>query len=298
MSEEQGTLIQSDDTSQSEPAQSGDLVSTVDLAIPEEQPSEETKTTEEPGGGDKEQGEEKEVEKSKTDTKVEDTRLDKHPRFKELITSNRAMKEQIAQQAEQIEALQRIPQERKPEYEDFGVKSNEQLTEMFEEDLRGFLQNFAKQVRDEVRTDVLSDVQREIYANKEAEHLKAIEATYNQYASENPRFNDMWDSGDIERFMDANPGHNAISAYMVLTKEAEMQAAIDEAVAKAVKEAEAKTAKSQQAKKKAQVLDSAPSTTGYAVKQVPAELKDTKKFGGLAAVLTTRSLARSKRASQ
>jgi len=177
------------------------------------------------------------------------------------------------------------------------MKSNEELTEMFEEDPRTFLQDFAKQIHAEVRSEVLSEVQGEIAASREAEERKSIEATFNNYAQDNPTFDDMWDSGKIQNFMDKNPGHNAISAHMALTKETDTQAAIDEAVAKALKDAETKSDKSQKAKKNAQVLGSGPASSGHAVGQIPVELKDTKKYGGLATVLASRSLARTKQAS-
>ena len=310
MPEEQGTLTESGDTSQPEPFQSGDLISTVDMAIPipKETPSEETQKTEETDESDKgaedAKTEETKAEEQKAadlkaaeDAKAEESRFDKHPRFQELITSNRAFKAQLAQQAEQIEALKATPEKKEPEYNDLGMKSNEELTEMFEENPRTFLQDFAKQIHAEVRSEVLSEVQGEIAASREAEERKSIEATFNNYAQDNPTFDDMWDSGKIQNFMDKNPGHNAISAHMALTKETDTQAAIDEAVAKALKDAETKSDKSQKAKKNAQVLGSGPASSGHAVGQIPVELKDTKKYGGLATVLASRSLARTKQAS-
>ena len=302
MPEEEGTLTESGNTSQPEPFQSGDLISTVDMAmpIPKETPSEETQKTEETDESDK-GAEDAKTEETKADekeeVKSEDLRFDKHPRFQELITSNRAFKAQLAQQAEQIEALKAIPEKKEPEYNDLGMKSNEELTEMFEENPRTFLQDFAKQIHAEVRSEVLSEVQGEIAASREAEERKSIEATFNNYAQDNPTFDDMWDSGKIQNFMDKNPGHNAISAHMALTKETDTQAAIDEAVAKALKDAETKSDKSQKAKKNAQVLGSGPASSGHAVGQIPVELKDTKKYGGLATVLASRSLARTKQAS-
>ena len=312
MAEDQGTINDDiGDPSQPEPAQSGDLISTMDMAIPvqDEKPSEETKKTKETDGGDK-GGEDKKIEeelkveeqkaddlKAAETAKADDVRFDKHPRFQELISGNRAMKAQIAQQAEQIEALQEIPEKKETAYKDMGAMPKEELTEMIEEDPQGFARNLALQIRSEVREEVLSEVQDEIAANKETADRKSIEKTYTKYSQDHSDFDKMWDSGKLQSYMDENPGHNAISAHMALTKEVDAQSKIDEAVAKAVKETESKSTKSLKAKKNAQVLGGGPSSTGRAVDQMPVELKDTKKYGGLATVLAARSLARSTQAS-
>lgn len=299
MSEEQGTLTEdTGDSSEQVAAQSGDLVSTVEFAMPTgETPSEETQKTEKTDGGDKgEKTEEKtkvdEVAEQKATEKADNDRFDKHPRFQKLITGNRTLKEQIAQQAQQIKALQKPTKEKAPKYIDMGEKSNAELTEMFEESPQTFVRNIAKQLNAEIRGEVLSEVQETIAADKEQVEQKAIERTYTKYAQDHSDFNQLWDNGQIQDYMDENPGHNAISAHMALTKEVETKAAIDEAVAQAVKDTEVKTAKNLKAKKKAKVLGSGPSYTGHAVGQTPDELKDTKKYGGLVASLTARSIAR------
>ena len=72
----------------------------------------------------------------------------------------------------------------------------------------------------------------------------------------------MWDSGEIVRFIEANPGHNPISAYQAMIYETRMQKAIEEARAKAIKETEEKVNKNWQAKKQARVLGTGPSGPG------------------------------------
>jgi len=304
MAEEQGTITESGDTSQPEPFQSGDLSSTVDKAIPpvpEEKPSEETQKTEETDESDKEQGKEaagtKKAATEEAKKETDDTRFDKHPRFQELITGNRAMKTQVAQLTEQLKALQKPQKEEKPAYKDLGGMTKEEILEWQEDDPQAYARNLASQIEFEVRDRVLSEVQEARMAEQEANERKSVETTYIKYAKANPDFDTLWDSGQIEEYMSENPGHNAISAHMAMTKETAQQAAIDEAVAKALKEANTKADTSRKAKKGAQVLDSGPSSTGHAVNQIPAELTDTKKFGGLAAVLAQRSLARSTQAS-
>jgi len=297
MAEEEGTITEAGDTSQPVPVQSGDLISTVDMVapIPVEKSSEETQKTEETEGSDKEQG--KTDEQAAADVKAADTdRFDKHPRFQELITGNRDLKARLAKQAEQIEALQK-PQKKEPAYKDVGAMTNEEIQEWQEEKPQEYAQNLAMQIESEVREKVLSEVQEARMAEQEATERKSIEATYGKYAKDHSDFNAMWDSGELEAYMGENPGTNAMNAHEALTKEATMQTAIDEAVAKALKDAETKVDKSQKAKKGAQVLDSGPSSTGHTANQIPAELKDTKKFGGMTAVLAARSLARSNAAS-
>ena len=129
-------------------------------------------------------------------------------------------------------------------------------------------------------------------AQQQAAEEKRIEQTYNQFATDNSDFNDMWDSGQLQAYMDENPGHNAISAYMALTHEAKLDAAEKEAEEKARKDAEQQAARNKKVKEGARSLDSGPTSTAHVVEQTPPELKDTKKFGGLATVLTQRALAR------
>jgi len=311
MPDEQGTLTESTgDSSQPVAVQSGDLISTVDMKMPpEEKSSEETQKTEATDGSDKGQEDKtKADDESKAKDKAEaeadeDTRFDKLPRFQELITGNQTLKAQIAQQQEMIEALQKATTEQKsekqaPAYKDMGAMTVEELQEWHEDNPKEYAANLLMQARAEVREDVLSEVTQLLNAQKEEAQNKAIEGTYNEYASKHPDFDLMWDAGKIQAYIDEHPGHNAISAHMALTKESEMEAAIAEAVKKALKEAGTEASKNKEAKKNARVLDSGPSSTGHVVGQIPAELKDTKKFGGLTAVLAERSLRRSNQASQ
>jgi hypothetical protein len=89
--------------------------------------------------------------------------------------------------------------------------------------------------------------------------------------------------------MSEHPGHNAISAHMVLTKTKEsvdLDSKIKEAVAKAVKETEARVVKNFQAKRNATVLDGG--TAGGAPTEPDAELQNTKERGGITNVLASR----------
>ena len=295
MSEEQGTLTDSGGPSQPEATvqpSSDDLISTVDFPLPiKEIPPEEAKKTEE---ADKTEDKEKEAEAAKEpEKKVDEDRFDKHPRFQQLIKDRNEQKGLIAGLTKQIEALQKPQKEVKPAYKDMGAMTKEALLEWQEEDPIGYVRNIAQQVRAETREDVLAEVTQTLEAQREQAERQAIEKTYTTYAQKNPDFDDMWDSGELKSFMDDNPGHTAISAHQMLTMEKRVQ----EAVETATKDASKKAVSNLKAKQNARVLGSGPSAGGKAVGQIPVELQDTKKYGGLATVLTARSMARTKQAS-
>ena len=295
MPEEQGTLTESGGTSQPEATiqpSSDDLISTVDFPLPtKEIPPEEAQKTE---GTDKTEDKGTDVKAEKEpEKKVPEDRFDKHPRFQELITGRKEDRDKIAVLTQQIEALQKPQKEEKPAYKDMGAMTKEELLEWQEENPQEYARNLAQQVRAETRQDILAEVTSMLEAQREQAERQAIEKTYTTYAKENPDFDDMWDSGELKSFMDDNPGHTAISAHQMKT----MDRRIQEAVEKATKDAGKKVAGNLKAKQQARVLGSGPSAGGKTVGQIPVELQDTKKYGGLATVLTARSMARTNRAS-
>lgn len=273
-----------------------DLIPTVDFPIPARDQSTvdasaDSVKTEKTGADEKK--DEKAVEDTKQDAKKDDfgeDRLSAHPRFKQLITEKNAQKEQIANLEKQLQELStRQPQKETPlPFEDLGVKTPEQFQDLLDSDPMKVFKNYGEQIRHETRESLKAEFQQmwdEREAKREEDaHIKRIEQEYNAYAKENPDFNPMWDSGEIQAYMEEHPGHTAISAHAMLSRERQIQ--------EAVKEAEKKAANNRAIKQHAQVLGSGPSAGGRAVNQIPAELKDTKKFGGLTSVLAERSLAR------
>lgn len=300
MAEDQGTLNTADSSpAEGVPAQSGDLVSTVDMQI--ETPSEETQKTETTDGGDQKPGEkETEAKPEQKDEgqkaeKPEEDRFDKHPRFQKLIQDRRELQDKITQLEQQLGNVQQQPkQEPKIEAPDLS----ELTADLWEDDpdkARKILSDREAYLAQQVREEVKTEMEQRFQSQQEAQERKSIEDEYNRYAKEHPDFDDMWDSGDLQAYMEEHPGSTAKEAHMALTREKEIQAAVDEAIQK--KEAELtdkekEAAENQKAKKNAQVLGSGPSAGGRVAGQTPAELKDTKKYGGLAAVLAQRSLAR------
>lgn len=220
----------------------------------------------------------------------EDDRFDKHPRFQELNATVKAEREARTKAEAELSLLKRSPLSPefippatdKAEFKDINTMTAEEIREWQEDDPLGFAQNLKQQAAWEAKQSIRNDSLRD-------ETVTRIEKTFSTYAAENPTFNAMWESGEIERFMDANPGHNAISAHMILAK-GDGAAATQAAVAKAVKEAEERVTKNFLAKRNATVLapGAAPRATADGID--PA-LTETSKYGGTKAVLASRLAA-------
>ena len=283
MSDQTETLNDAGESSQPEPVQSEELISTIDQPIPveksDEESSEETQNTEP----------ETDAEESDDDQDPKEAEKEppfhEHPRFKELIDEKNALKEQLAQlAAKQSQQATPTPDKSSADYEDIGAMTAEQVQDRLDEDPVGFLANFAKQVRTEVQSEILGQIEQRDQERFQQTQEEAIAREYQAYAKDHPDFETMWDSGDIEKYMNEHPGHNAISAHMILTQEARE--------AELLRKAEAKIQKNLKVKKSAQVLPSGPSSSGRVSGKTPPELSDTKKYGGLAAVLAQRSVQR------
>lgn len=241
-------------------------------------------------------GEEKETPEPKKDATSEgdETRFDKHPRWQQMIQE----REQAKQTAEQeriaraklegeLEALRRQPPvEKAPakaDYKDITALTAEEIAEWQATDPKGFAANMYAQVKAEAMTQM----QESLRAEREQEKNRiSIEKTYKEFEDKHKDFKPMWDSGEIVKFIEANPGHNPISAYQAMTYETRMQKAIEEARAKAIKETEEKVNKNWQAKRTARVLGAGPSGAGTETED--KELKDVKTQGGLYNVLAKR----------
>ena len=241
-------------------------------------------------------GEEKDTPEPKKDATSEgdETRFDKHPRWQQML-QEREQAKQLAEQERiaraklegELEALKRQPTvEKAPvkaDYKDITALTAEEIAEWQATDPKGFAANMYAQVK----AEALMKMQEDLKAEREKEKSRiSIEKTYKDFEDKHKDFKPMWDSGEIVRFIEANPGHNPISAYQAMTYETRMQKAIEEARAKAIKETEEKVNKNWQAKKQARVLGTGPSGPG--VDTEDKELKDVKTQGGLYNVLAKR----------
>ena len=228
---------------------------------------------------------------------ADDDRFDKHPRFQELIQGRKEDSETIKTLSQQLDTVMKIIGGKQPvdgkapaadddkptiPYKDITQMSKEQLLEWQEDDPHGYAANLYAQMLHEARGQLKRE-QKEGAAKTEREtHQESVKKTYTKYAEKNPDFNDMWTSGEIKKFMDANPGHNAISAHRELTLEKVLTAERE----KTAKETEARVIKNFQAKRNAHVLDGGGGRTPSPNEN--PELVDTKQHGGLISALANR----------
>jgi hypothetical protein len=222
-------------------------------------------------------------------------RLDRDSRFQQVIKSNRHLKNQLQDlTAKHDEVLSRLEKLSTGQEQPMaGDADAGKVLGMSEEELldlqatnpakyhQMLVDSLTKQITDTVSQSVTK-------ATDQRSYEESVGKTFEAYAKEHPDFDDMWDSGDLKRYMDSHPGHNAISAHMAMTSEARTKAAVDAAVKKATD----KMRNDLRTKGRAAVLGTGPS--GQIDRQGAAgqELADSKKFGGQYAVLARRSAAR------
>jgi len=203
-------------------------------------------------------------------------RFDKHPRFQELIKERDQFKQDLASIKGKLETLtpEKPKEQAAPPYIDITTKSKEELLEWQEDDPKGYAANLYKQIYHETQAALKAE-------QAETQKTTSVKGTYEKFEKDNPDFRQKWDSGEIKKFIDENPGHNAISAHMAMTEKSR----IDAAVAKAVKETTEKVTKNFQAKRNAEVI-----SDGGTVKSegIPDELKNPDKYGGTTATLAMR----------
>jgi hypothetical protein len=284
--------LNTDAGSSPQPAQIGELVSTVEFHSPK--PAAADKTPEgalktEAASKDSQPAAGKETEGGKTGkgekAPGEDDRFDKHPRFQELNQrvreSDRIIRE-LKQQVSDLTAKAGSPP--KGEKDDQGDLPFKDISKMKPEELLDWQSEKPHEFYQNVLAQAKHELSKEFTQNFEQRSREdAVVATYESFAKEHPDFDHMWDEGKLQEFMQSNPGHNAISAYWAITAEAK----VAEAAEKAAKEAEAKFIKNQRAKRAADVLPQGPSAPGSFGTGDEA-LKDSKKFGGTTAVLAQR----------
>ena len=289
-------IVESSATANDRPAFDPDSIGLIhdrEGDVTELNPSKETLKQEDEDAG---KGEDKTTPEPKKDATSEgdETRFDKHPRWQEMLREREEAKKAVEQERiarakleGELEALKRQTQVEKPpvkaDYKDITALTAEEIAEWQATDPKGFAANMYAQVKHEA----LMKMQEDFKAEREAETKKAsIEKTYKEFEDKHKDFKPMWDSGEIVRFIEANPGHNPISAYHAMTYETRMQKAIEEARAKAIKETEEKVNKNWMAKRQARVLGTGPSGPGADTED--KELKDVKSQGGLYNVLAKR----------
>lgn len=219
----------------------------------------------------------------------ENTRFDQHPRFQQLRKERddeRKARERLEAQMEILTKVVDAPPDVEGEktdnlpYRDTGKMTEEELAEWQANDPKGFVDNLAAKIKH----DLLVDMQRQSEATS---RRNAIEQTYARFAEKNPDFRSRWETGEIKKFIERNPGHNPMSAYHDIIsedREKSVQTRIDEAVAKAKTDTEKEVLARIKSKQKANVLGAGPAITPVRDEDA-SSLNDTKRHGGKVTVL-------------
>jgi hypothetical protein len=214
-------------------------------------------------------------------------RFDQHPRFVELNAKAKTEREGRIAAETKLSILTQSPigsevlSEPLPEgIKDISKMSADELREWNEDDPVGYANNLQALTLHNVKSNLTNE-------NVRNATISGIEKTFTEYAASNPDFNDLWDSGAIPKYMEAHPGHNAISAHMAMTGAKTTEEKIAAAVVKATQETEERVTKNFQAKRNAHIIDAQAATKGADV-SIDAELKDTNQAGGRDAVLARR----------
>ncbi|WP_333664701.1 hypothetical protein [Desulfobacter postgatei] len=215
-----------------------------------------------------------------------------HPRFKELIEQKNKLSGENKQLMDRIAAIesrmketpeQPKPAEKAPSYKNIMTMTDEEIMEELTDKPKDFLAMFAKQLYHEF-TGALTQEQQ-------AAQRKATEQSYRDktlqnldaFFREKPDGIEMLKKGEIQKYINENPGHNAISAYYALAGNSTVQKEIEKAVAKEREKL------LQELKAKGNAGSTAPTATGPKPASGKApELQNPDRFGGREAVLLKR----------
>lgn len=188
-----------------------------------------------------------------------------------LMEQMEVLKQQNAVLMEQMKATKSDNEGLKEENKSILDLEHDDLVAMVTENPHGFVQSLTE----EISKGILSKVESQ---KRNDERNSSIESTIDSYASEHKDFEAMWEDGSIGKYMDKNPGHNAISAHLMLTLAGKLAAA--------EKKGAEEAAKNFTTKMGSQTLGSG---VNIPPNQRDAAIKDTKKFGGRARVAAMRA---------
>lgn len=178
--------------------------------------------------------------------------------------------------AEQKEALEELP--------DLLNMSNEEIEEKLTKDPKGFIKTLYSQLRSDVKKEQKADRDEQAANDRQ----KAINKSYKDYADKHPDFETMWKKGDIQKYMDENPGvHTPLSAHAMLTMDARIKEEVDKQVAEKTKEIEENLLAKKRAGTLGKDTPAAHKESNAGASKDPA-LNNTKSRGGLTSVLAER----------
>jgi len=217
----------------------------------------------------------------------DDDRFDKHPRWQEMRSkTEEAERRAIAAEAEN-KVLKDMGLHKAPvthqapamlPYVDIRTLTDEQVADAMRDNPKAFSDNLYLQIKTEAIRDAMAAIKAETAKEQQD---RVLQETYVKFEDNNPDFRPMWNKGEIQKFMESNPGHNPMSAYQAMTLPARIEAATKEAVEKARKTFET----DQLAKRKATTLGK---TTQSPQPDTDAELKNAKDSGGVVSVIAHR----------
>ena len=231
-------------------------------------------------------GDNKQVDESKWSAGTK-TRFDEmNTRMKTAEGQVPELKIELAKLQGQIEVLGKKPAaedtagESPPDFmTEMSNMEPDDLRDKFDDDPANFLKDFAAGIVAQVS-------EANAGQTKEQEFENRVVGTIGEFAKEHTDFDGLWDSGEIMKHMDANPGLDAVGSYYALTKdsrEADVQKRIDAEV----KKTEEKYQK--HLKREHSSLPGGPAATAGGG-DTPASLQDTKKYGGLVRSIAARVL--------
>lgn len=229
-----------------------------------------------------------------------------YERFKEKVDQFNDLKKQFDELQGQFKNIQDNPPKAKPDesgktptqeqkkYVDISTMDDDKIADWMDEKPLQFFGNLFQQIVAEAETVIMGKLENMGRQN-------AYQRTFSEFSEKHEGFKAMHDSGQLQRFIDDNPGFDVFSAYHELTSETNAKTAeearqqeIDSAVQKAVKEVEDKYKKNKQAMRELRPTDGGATPPAATADK---ELQDTKSGGGLVSVLANRLASRRKQAA-
>ena len=105
------------------------------------------------------------------------------------------------------------------ENEKFSNMEHEILIDKLYEDPKSVFTGLADEIRDDLRNEFAQEMQN-----------ARIEKTYQDFAGKYPDFVKKFESGELDKFIGENKGHNYFSAFLTLTRDKKIQEAVDKKI--------------------------------------------------------------------
>jgi len=216
--------------------------------------------------------------------KGQEARIDKDPVFRRLHGENQKLRDDVARISTQIDTLLQVQPkqgdqgavEETRDYTDITTLTEEQREDWRDNDPLDYEANLVRQTAAETTKKVLG-----IIDQKNSE--KSVEGNFHKFVQDNPDFQELAQSGAIQKYRNDNPGVGPYGAYYALTGEKK----IADAVSEATKAAEKKATKDHKANRNHKVPGSYTAPKDSADPHAK-ELQNTKLHGGPTAVLARR----------